>query len=170
VQIPVGRKLYDQFFNGRHGYRAHYWVEPDVGNDFDSDLVRLLREAIRDHMPPMVDGRRIDVRIEKNCREEWDVGSCSISRDFALKSLMPDASKVWRCEWLIRGVSGLLQWRGIGHESLRIEKWKASDAGLLAPTGEWLDFKGGFVDDRGRAIPSKDRIVRAKQLHTTGTT
>src|SRR5262245_1417511 len=57
VEISVPPKLYDQFFNGRRGYRAHYWARADVGNDFDSSLICLLRQAISDHMPTTVEGR-----------------------------------------------------------------------------------------------------------------
>src|SRR5689334_19197821 len=42
IQIPVSHELFDQFYNGRCGYRAHYWVRPEVGNDFDNSLVCLV--------------------------------------------------------------------------------------------------------------------------------
>jgi hypothetical protein len=171
IQIPVEPEIYDQFFNGRNGYRAHYWTAPDTGDAFDNRLVCLLRQAIDAHMPTTVEGRRVEVKLHKG-REECDVGHCPITRDFTLQSLAPEASKAWICEWLIRDVRGLLQWQpaAVSGPRLIVEKWKASDDGLRAPWGEWLDFKGGFVDDSGRAAPSKDRNKRAKQIHDNGWT
>jgi hypothetical protein len=173
LQIPVTRDLYDHFYNGRSGYRAHYWVSPDVGNDFDQHLVCLLRQAITDHMRPTVNGRRIEVKFD-NSRDEYDVGQCPITRDFALQSLVPESSKVWICERLITGEMGCLPFvlfpYMVHGPKLIVDKWKTSQDGLCAPCGGWLDSKGGFVDESGKAMPSKDRNDRAKKLNETGWT
>ena len=163
IQIPIGLGLYDQFYNGRHGYRAHYWIAPETGNNFDATLVCLLQEAIKQHMPAKVEGSQIT--------SETDAGPRQISREFALQSLVPDASKVWICERLIPGARGPLKWMlRFRPPKLIVEKWNASKDGLRAFSGQWLDFKGGFVNDSGRAKPSKDRNARAKQIHETGWT
>ena len=62
----------------------------------------------------------------------------------------------------------MLPW--VNGSRLIVEKWKTCNGGLVAPRGEWLDFKGGFVDDNGRAKPSKDRNYRANEIHKTGWT
>jgi hypothetical protein len=73
------------------------------------------------------------------------------------------ASKVWRCEWLITGETGGLEPQKFGiFDALKVKKWKDSPDGLRAPRGKWLEFKGGFVDDAGVATPSKPRSLRAK--------
>lgn len=161
-----------QIGNGRNGYRAHYWAAPDTGNALDNALVCFLRQAIGSHMPTAVEGRRVEVKMDNGKREEWDVGPCPITREFALQSLVPQASKVWICEWLITGVTGLLQWQplGVSGPRLIVQRWKDFDDGLRAPCGEWLDFKGGFVDDGGRAVPSKNRTKRANDIHDKGWT
>jgi hypothetical protein len=171
IQIPVSPELHDHFYNGRQGYRAHYWIAPDDGNDFDNKLVCLLRQAISSHMPATVEGREINIRNDNGTRTDLDVGSCPISREFALQSLAPEASKAWTCERLITGNCGpLLRLLSFTGPRLIVEKWKACTAGLLAQRGGWLDFKGGFVDDSGKVTPSKERNHRAKQIHDTGWT
>jgi hypothetical protein len=172
IQIPVTPVLYDHFYNGRRGYRAHYWSAPDDGNDFDSRLVCLLRQAISSHMPAKIDGRKIDVRTDKGTRSDVDVGSCPISREFVLRSLAPEASKAWICERLITGKEGPLESQAFGviGPRLIVEKWKACADGLRAPCGKWLDFKGGFVDDNGSMTPTKNRNHRAKHIHDSGWT
>lgn len=172
VQIPVSPMLYDHFYNGRRGYRSHYWVAPDDGNDFDNKVVCLLRQTISSHMPPKIDGRKIEVSTDKGTRSDLDVGSCPISREFVLRSLAPEASKAWICERLITGKVGPLESQAFGvfGPRLIVEKWKDSADGLRAPCGKWLDFKGGFVDATGKVTPSKKRNHRAKQIHDTGWT
>jgi hypothetical protein len=174
IQVPILPALHDQFFNGRNGYRAHYWASPDTGNDFDSTLVRILRQAIKAHMPTTVDGRRIEVKKDNNGdrEEEFDRGCCSITSEFALQSLTPEASKAWRCEWLITGRICRLRRQSLGtmDPKLIIASWEAHPDGLRAPRGEWLDFKGGFVDDKDLAKPSKNRNDRAKQINESGWT
>jgi hypothetical protein len=169
IQIPVEPEIYDQFYNSRNGYRAHYWAAPDIGNVFDNTLVRLLCQAIDAHMPTTVEGRRVETKTHKD-REDCDVGHCPIRREFALRSLAPEAAKVWICEYLMTDNYGRLkeQHYYMGPR-LVVERWTTDD-GLRAPCGEWLEFKGGFVGENGVAMPSKDPNKRAKQICDAGWT
>jgi hypothetical protein len=97
-----------------------------------------------------------------------DGGPYEVTREFALHSLAKEASKVWICEWLITEVGGRNELQPFGDAKLQIERW--TPAGLRAPCGSWLDFKGGFVDEVGVVTPTKDRNERAKDIHDTGWT
>jgi hypothetical protein len=127
-------------------------------------------KAITDYMPTTVQGRRIVVNINPASRDESDDGPCQFTREFALRSLAPEASKVWLCEWLIRGVCGLNQRQSLGESGpkLRVKRWTGT--GLRAPWGSWLDFRGGFIDELGDVMPAKDRAERANQIHENGWT
>jgi hypothetical protein len=170
IQVRVGLNLYDQFFNSRTGYRAHYWSSPDEGNSFDETLICHLRQALSDHIPISVEGCNVIVKFPNEIREEWGGGPCQVTRDFALQSFQPEASKAWICEWLITDGRDLNQRQQLGllNPKLIIKRW--SEDGLRAPCGEWLDFKGGFVDSSGNATPSKKRTDRASEIHETGWT
>jgi len=171
IQVRVGLKLYDQFFNGRTGYRAHYWSSPDAGNSFDERLICNLRQVLHEHMPILVEGRNVVVNVNGG-RDECDGGPCQVTREFALQSFQPNASKAWICEWLITDRGGLNQWQSLGYyprtPKLIIKGWSGN--GLRAPCGEWLDFKGGFVDSSGKATPSKKRTNRGNEIHEAGWT
>jgi hypothetical protein len=169
IQFEVGTVLFDQFYNGRTGYRAHYWVSPEIGDTFDEKLGDLLRAAISEHMPTTAEGRLVRVEIT-GYRDESDRGPYQLTREFALQSLAPEASKLWRCEWLITDTLGLnkSQQTGAIEPKLQIGKWEGE--GLYAPRGSRLDFKGGFVGDDGAVTPTKNRKDRAMKLHQTGWT
>jgi hypothetical protein len=76
VQFPVAQRLYDHFYNGRTGYRAHYWANPNIGNIFDDTLGSLLRQAISVCMPQTAKGRWVVVKAEHGLR--WESGRWSL--------------------------------------------------------------------------------------------
>lgn len=44
--IPLSDQIFDQFFNGRSGYRAQYYLSPEEGILFNRDVVQGLKEPL----------------------------------------------------------------------------------------------------------------------------
>jgi hypothetical protein len=51
-------------------------------------------------LPATVIARRIEVIVENGSRQERDAGTIGIDRNEIVRSLAPDASKIWICERL----------------------------------------------------------------------
>ena len=175
IQFPVPTKLYDWFFNARTGYRAQYWISPDVGQTFNTQLLHRLRTTIGKWAPCSgVEGREIWVKKHNNDREDIDQGPRTESRNTVLTSLDPRLSKVWICERRIERNCGPLVLMPIGSRDpkLCIPRWHGT--GLFAPFPEgdaWVDIKGGYVQPDGRVEqPNKSPEKRANDIHETGRT
>ena len=159
--------MHDLFFNGRRGYRAHYWVDPNVGNAFDDNLCDLFRQAVDSHMLAVVEGRMIIVNVDSISRDESDGGPCRVTREFALQSLTATASKVWICEWLINGNPGLNERQSLGIYEPRSNGRMMGDE---RPSEHGLISKGDLL--MRTVIQHRPRIQTSvrKQIHDTGWT
>jgi hypothetical protein len=190
VQFQVTPELYDWFFNARTGYRAQFWIDPKVGLAFNRQIVEELTEALSRQVSAKVRARRIEVTSEHETRQEEDTGMIEITRDELLRSLAPDASKIWMGERLYSRDGGPI--RDIGFAtlsdaaqnpaSLCVPRWAEATnpktgekgEGLRAPfpcpENSWLDLKGGFLDAEGNPTQIKPQDERANHIHEYGWT
>jgi hypothetical protein len=185
VQFRVSRETYDWFFNARTGYRAQFWLGPDIGMAFNKIIVEQLSGVLSQCLPPTVGVRRICVNVASGSPDEsCDEVSC-IPRETIIRSLEPDASKIWICEQLYDGPAvapiGIGALIAAEHDpKLCVPRWTANaqegvtGEGLRAPYPDanqsWLDLKGGFLGKDGIIIQIKDPQERAQQIHRRGWT
>jgi hypothetical protein len=186
IQFHVSAKLFDWFFNARTGYRAQFWLGAEIGEEFNTLLVRKLRDVIIDQLPSRISARKILVFATEHSREEKDGGGCETDPNFIKESLHPRFSKIWLCERLIqldgsdpRNLSVLIS--ATRMPKLRIARWQDAinpvtgecGEGLRAPLPEeseaWLDLKGGFVEN-GLISQVKTPERRARDLYDRGWT
>jgi hypothetical protein len=81
VQFGLGTPLFDWFFNGRMGYRAHFRTHYEWGPKFNGQLIDALRGILDKELQDTVTGRELDGRFE-------DVGEARL----LIASLVPDLS------------------------------------------------------------------------------
>jgi len=154
VTIPMPITLFDQLMNGVTGYRAHYSVSVEAGEEFNRRLV----EAIA----PMI------VSSEQLYSDKF-------APSFCRSSLLGSFSKFWYPKELTdpSAQAELLKFE----EELRISKWvqywstmDKPRKGLLAPIPESLSvlLNGTFVDEAG--TPYEQKPHRSKQIFDTGWT
>jgi hypothetical protein len=164
IQFLLPPHAFDHFFNGRSGYRAHFWSSPALGLWFNYTLLLSVRQTLAAHMPMVVRGIRL--------APDWvDAGTVPVTKDFVLTSLDPKLAKCWICTAPLRNGGGELVWWRYP-PTLRIPRWNESE-GRHAPyrpvSKAFLDIKGGFVTV-SRARQPKSPMKRAEQLHKTGWT
>ncbi len=136
AQIPLSEVLFDQFFNGRSGYRAQFYLSPEEGVLFNRDVLDVLT-------PPLVDTYRkkpLAVPIER-----------------IQDSLSGPHAKVWIYKEQEAFEEAL-------PETLNPPRWVESNAvmGRRAPLPyhRSIDIKGAFLKPR----PEADLFVDAMKL------
>lgn len=188
VQFQTSPEIYDWFFNGRTGYRAHFWNSTQVGAEFNTRVVKELADTLARCLPSMVVVRRIELVPDSESREETDSGEMNIARSTLINSLEPSVSKIWICERLY-SQCGRIENIGFATLSaaeqgpkLSVRRWETAanpktgeiGEGLRAPyphrESSWLDLKGGFLKPDGTAIQLKPTMERAAQIHAFGWT
>lgn len=88
VQFRVGAELFDWFFNGRRGYRAHFRAHYECGLDFNCQLIDALRNVLDEALPDEIVARKVDYLFR-------DLGELQIGKTVLTTSLVPRLSKVW---------------------------------------------------------------------------
>jgi hypothetical protein len=154
VTIPLTHTLFDQLMNGATGYRAHYSVSVDAGENFNRRLVEAIAPII--------------VGSEKLYQDQLDQLLCN-------RSLLGPFSKFWYPKELTdpSAQSELLKFEEELRISRYVEYWSAMAKprkGLLAPVPESLSvlLNGTFVDKAGGAYEQKPN--RSRQICDTGWT
>jgi hypothetical protein len=162
IQFHVGGELFDQFFNSRVGYRAHYRLSEEKGLRFNDRIVSSILTVVTQQHPASVNGREITCGME-------DAGPAIIPISFVGASLVPIYSKVWWCKSRIEG-EGAIQELSIGLDGPRIflgfDSWAAP---YSDDENGWLEMKGAFLGRHGPYQP-KDPMKRASGLRATGST
>jgi hypothetical protein len=154
VQFPVTRTLFDWFFNGRSGYRAHYYADPQVGQAFNAMLVVALAGVLERHVPATLKMPRVDSRMRSH-------GDATVSRTEFLQSFEPRLSKLW---WGVQPVDGFHRHYSVTGPKLLLKKTEWPSLYMDDP---WLDLKGAFSDN-GRLYQTKCPDKRAQKLHEAG--
>jgi hypothetical protein len=190
VQFQISPTLYDWFFNARTGYRSRFWIDPKIGLAFNRDIAETLTKVLTRRLPATVTARRIMVVPRNESRNERDIGTIEIARDEIVRSLAPDASKMWICERLYSQDGGQITDIGFAvlsdaersRAKLCVPRWAEArnpktgekGEGLRAPRPgreeSWLDLKGGFLDSAGNSYQIKPQDERALHIHQRGWT
>jgi len=161
VQIHVSDEHFDQFMNGRAGYRARYLIGASAGDDLNKDLVTAVVRVISPTLGPTCQVRLLDPDFR-------DLGPVFVERETFLRSLVPQLSKVWHCARLINVKSGITDIPvGVGDPRIGVSNSKtwptiSRDAGKA-----WLDVKGAFLGAEGPYQP-KSMVKRSIGLNIDG--
>lgn len=148
TQIRLEAETFDQFFNGRSGYRAQYYLSPEEGVLYNRDVLQALREAIVHgySLRPLDDA----------------------PLDLVLASLDGPHAKVW-----VHGEKEAF--REAEPKMVNPPRWVEADAyaGRKAPLPKdpLLDVKGALIHPETREVwvdPWKEN--RACELHQKGYT
>ena len=150
IQFQAPRAVFNQFFNGRTGYRAHFYASPACGLGFNDQVVAALTAQIADVMPDQLQGFHID-------RDGHETRSC-IRKGFIAQSLVATLSKVWAGD----GVS-------FTGPRLLLPDDRAWPSILCDGNAAWIDLLGAFVRPDGSRYQPKDPHIRAKDLSEKGT-
>jgi hypothetical protein len=163
IQFRVPTQVFDWFFNGRSGYRAHFRAHPDCGLSFNSNLLECVRLRLGEILSLTISSRRLNARFE-------DCGPVIVAKSFILSSIAPSLAKVWFCSKLIGhdGVVRELKLGVTGHKLLLdgSTEWVAP---FRDTSDTWLEIKGAFLGSEGPYQP-KNPTDRAHELHKTGMT
>lgn len=147
AQIPLSEKIFDQFFNGRSGYRAQYYLSPEEGILFNRSLLAGLEPALN-----------------------LAYSKCPLNVDFALveKSLRAPHSKIWL-------FSEKEAFDTADNYCLNPPRWVENEAtrGRKAPlpVHPMIDIKGAFIHPvTGELFIDECKIDRACDLFRRGYT
>jgi hypothetical protein len=154
VMIPLTTTLFDQLMNGATGYRAHYSVGIECGENFNRSLVEAVAPII--------------VHSEHLYRDKFDQVLCQ-------RSLLGPFSKFWFSNELTdpSAQNQLLKLK----EELRVSQWVTywrtrpkPRKGLLVPVPDSASIllNGTFVNAAGEAFEQKPG--RSKQIFDSGWT
>jgi hypothetical protein len=145
-RLVVDHPTFDQFHNGRDGYRGRYWQSPEIGEKANRWLLREL-------LPKLV-----------------DAPGATTNRAFAAKALNLGSAKIWFHEESSLGKARLFveQWEQTASGESSLSN-KARD-GRWAPIGTTIEVKGAFMTDGGQERVDPDEVERAMVLHLAGHT
>ena len=145
-RLVVAPATFDQFHNGRDGYRGRYWQSPEIGE-------RANRWLVRELLPKLID----------SCGD-------ALNKVFAEQALSCDSATLWFHEESSVGSARLSveQWEQTASGSSTLSR-KARD-GSWAPTGTTIAVAGAFMTDSGQERLDPDTAERAMELHFAGHT
>lgn len=163
IQFQVAAHVFDWFFNGRTGYRAHFRAHPDCGSLFNSQLLEAVRARLVNIVSLSVPARRLDSDFQ-------DRGATVLTKSFMLSSLVPNLAKIWFCTKLMEfdGVVRDLP-LGITGPKLLLDGGVEWVAPFRDSMDTWLEIKGAFLGRKG-PYQLKNSTERAHRLHEEGTT
>jgi len=163
-KIETSSKAFDEFFNGRSGYRAAYYVDPEEGVRTNESFLSRLVESLVAYALSHPAGQYID---EGTLRRSLALPSAKVwldedgfSFDHALRMdiLVP--------EWGAAANDAVAAF-GRNERPDPPEKEKAI-WGVRAPAGCRLDVKGAFVATDGVEQIALDKRHRSKEIHEYG--
>ncbi len=161
LQFGVGARIFDWFFNGRTGYRAHFRQHHACGMGFNNQIIEALRHCLDAGLREVVPCRELDSEFK-------DCGGTEVPKSFLVQSLVMDLSKVWFCTNRLRPGGGTeLLPMGIVGPRILLDGNVSWAAPYRGDETAWLDVKGAFLGDRGPYQP-KDPVKRAERLQATG--
>jgi hypothetical protein len=149
--IPIQPNIFDQFFNGRTGYRAQYYLSVRDGQTFNRLVIEYLKDPVR--------------LASNRCRP-------FVSWSLIAKSLLGPHSKIWIVgDWaaFVREPEQLQPDRWVQHSQFSRDK----PLGLCMPMppAPQLDLKGTFICPASSSIwlPTNKKY-RDQKIHESGWT
>jgi len=145
-RVTVEPATFDQFHNGRDGYRGRFWQSPDVGEKANRWLLKELAPKLGESL------------------------GGSPNTEFILKSLSCDSATVWFHEDSAVGAARLqvAQWEEAASGGSTLSD-KARQ-GRWAPSGTVIEVKGAYLTDSVRERVDPDRVERSMEIHLAGYT
>lgn len=162
VQFPLGRCLFDWFFNSTTGYRAQFRIGRANGLAMNAGLIGELAREL-EHFST------IDVVIHRYTSEFTYKESIQGKVSRIAATLDPNLSKAWVCEKLI-GMTGQIESLFVSRTGPKLlvpntDPWSS----LYAEDADgWLDVKGAFVPPTGQPYQLKAPEARAATLEERG--
>lgn len=145
AQIPLSERTFDQFFNGRSGYRAQYYLSPEEGVLYNLDVLQGLKPALS---------------------SAYAQQPLPVALDLVMTSVDGPHSKVW--------AYGERVFAEAAEDSLNPPRWVENKArlGRRAPLPDHLllDLKGAFIHPSGRLFVDELKVDRACDLFRKGYT
>ena len=141
-RLGVSRTTYDAFFNSPSGYRAQFARDPSIGLQCNRSIIDALQPTLR---------------------ASWNVSTVPDST--IMQSLSGEDAKIWIDETEIED-----QWQ-LEEPDILYTPWQESDdlgVGNLAPIGNHLEVKGGWVDKCGNVVRDPFKANRAREIHDHG--
>jgi hypothetical protein len=144
--VAVEPATFDQFYNGRDGYRGRFWQSPEIGERANRWLLAELSPKLAESLKG------------------------SPNTDFILKSLSCPSATVWFHEDSSLGAARLqvAQWEEAARRGSTLSD-KARQ-GRWAPTGTMLEVKGAFMTESVRERPDPEKVERSMEIHLAGYT
>ena len=145
-RVVVEAATFDQFLNGRDGYRGRFWQSPEVGEKANRWLL--------DQLTPKLTGAL--------------GGSSNIG--LFLNALSRGSAEIWFPEDAAQGSARLrvAQWEQSAQGASSLSA-KARD-GRWAPSGTVLQVRGAWMSDSGQERIDPDKVERSMELHLAGYT
>ena len=161
VQFPIGRELFDYFFNGHGGYRAQFRIGRANGLTKNAELISEVNAELSRSITSPITARRLS-------QDFVDKGPMTATVKDLTSSLDPSLSKVWICEKLI-SPTGEIQSLFVSRTGPELtfedsDRWKSFYA---EDADGWLDVKGAFVSPEGD-YQLKSPADRAAKLEQRG--
>jgi hypothetical protein len=164
VQIGVGPRLFESFFNSSTGYRAMFRRGRRIGSLTNAALVDAMQSKLLAALPEMVDAHLIKPGLNG---PEW-IGRKAIPRPTFLRSLDPSLAKVWYSTTEIRS-HGEIRPLPFGVSDEKIDVGLPHQWAAIRQDAEdcIIEVKGAFVGSCG-LFQIKDPESRARTLSEKG--
>lgn len=162
LQFPLGKPLFDWFFNGTTGYRAQFRLDRINGLAQNAQLIAQLAEELQ-HFGAA------DVMVHRYTSEFAYKNSFQDNIGRVATTLDPHLSKAWICEKQI-GKTGQVQNLFVSRTGPKLLLTDTDHWWSFYPEDAdgWLDIKGAFVPPTGQPYQLKAPEVRAATLEERG--
>jgi len=144
--VPIGEATFDQFFNGRMGYRAQYYQSVEEGVYFNRAVVRLLEAALEAAalLPKGAGAASAKLSLDGPHSKVWFHNDWGNYRD---------EPEIFPARWVAAWTDAQVK------------------SGLFAPMFDEtaLDLKGTFINpDTASQWLADHKVERHKKIHETG--
>jgi hypothetical protein len=164
----VGADTLDLFFNGAQGYRAQYYLDPELGIKCNRRVLDTvtdkLVEAVRNTSQDLMTMKEVQKSLESESAKIW------IDEDKStLNQTSRDPDEIQALEvprWVAAMHEVLLAWSA-GQSPDPTIKTRAL-LGVQAPEGECLKVLGAWIDDNGQEYVVPSKVNRAQEIHQYG--
>lgn len=164
AQFRVSPYLFDAFFNGRTGYRAHFWASPELGLNANALCCRTLLAALEGLRTPTLASVIDDVGNGHGETRPQAIRLTSLDRQKLRSSLRSEVTKIWIAEQLLPAELRTLDQVSTDGLKLDVDRWVCARAPLPETGKCWIDLKGCHIGGKQTKMPSD----RATEIHKTG--
>jgi len=155
---------FDQFFNGRSGYRAAYYLDTTRGEEVNASVLQRISERLISYALSHPAGEELEEATLRRCltlpsAKVWlDERDFSFDQQLTIEIMVP--------EWSQQATEAAACFAQ-DTELAPTEKKKAI-WGVRAPLGTKIDVKGAFVATDGAECVADDKVHRSREIHDYG--